>query len=329
MIFIKIKKLVYILSIGGVLIFYFQCNAPRDNPLDPANPNYNISTIEGTIRTESYPNLSISGVNVFWENEGITVKTNNSGYFIIGNIRRNNGWLIFTSKKFNTDSVYVTWSKQEKISLNVVLNALPVLDSVQLYSILINSFQFTPESRLFVAAQVSDPDGENDIDSVFVTNSQISLRSQLLYNPASRFYERTFELLDLNVSSLDELIGENFKVAVRDLSGRQIIIGTENLKRVIKEEITPLSPINNDSINQPFTIKWKRLLPGFSFEYLLQVYTNESPPQLVWQEDGISSDSISTYVDQDFSSGEYFWVIWSVDTFLDRNRSKPSSFVIR
>ncbi len=322
----------FIFCFAAVLLFVFNsCNAPRNNPLDPANPDYSISSIEGTVREDSYPYNIIKNVNVLWENELVSVETNSAGYYILENLKRNDGWLIFSNEHYNKDSIYVSWKGRKKVTANVALNARPVLDSLQLYSIIMNKYQFNQDSKLFTAAQISDADGGNDIDSVFISNPQIEFNSSLDYNPLTHFYEKTFSLSDLNVPSLDVLIGQNFKILVRDLQGRKIDVGTGSLKRVIKDEIEIISPINNDTVSQafqPIILKWKRLLPGFQFTYLAQIYTNDTPPELVWEQNSIPSDSISTVITQYIQPGEYFWVIWSVDNFLDRNRSKPATFVV-
>lgn len=326
----KIEYLIY--SALAVLMIFGSCNAPRDNPLDPANPNYNISSINGTVKEDSYPFYAIKGVSVLWRNQNITVKTNSDGYYIIQNIKRVDGWLIFSSQKYNNDSVFISWKGKSNVTANFSLNARPVLDSLQLYSIILNRYQFNQDSKLFTAVQASDADGANDIDSVFISNQQIGLKSSLSYNPGTSFYDRTLSLSDLNISSLDVLIGQDFNILVKDLSGRIINVGSGTIKRVIKDEIEVISPINNDTVSQsfqPLILKWKRLTPGFQFSYLAQIYTNASPPELVWERDAIPSDSISISITQYLNPGEYFWVIWSVDSFLDRNRSKPASFTIR
>lgn len=93
-----------------LIIFINSCNAPRTNPLDPNNPNYNLSVIEGKVKRISFPNNHIAGVNISWENEEITVVTNSSGYFALENIKRDNGWLVFQSPNYFIDSVYVNWN---------------------------------------------------------------------------------------------------------------------------------------------------------------------------------------------------------------------------
>ncbi len=323
-----IVKSISSLLLFSIILFVNNCNAPRNNPLDPNNPDYNLSVIEGTVKRISFPNNPIAGVNVRWENEQITVVTNQNGYFALENIKRDNGWIVFQSNNFFIDSVFINWNGRQKVTLQTGLNAVPKLDSLEIYSIIINKFQFNKVSELFIGAHISDIDGENDIDSVFVSNSELNFKSILIYNPVTKLYEGTFTPLQLNVSSLDETIGKQFHILVKDLNERWLDIGSGNLKRVIKEEIEPSSPINNQTVLQPVTLKWKRFIPGFEFKFLVQVYTDQSPPELIWEKNEVSSDSISTQVTDSIPSGEYFWVIWAIDNFNDMSRSKPASFNI-
>ncbi len=312
-----------------LIIFINNCNAPRTNPLDPNNPDYNLSVIEGTVKRISFPNNPISGVNVSWENEDITVVTNSSGYFALENIKRDNGWLVFNNQNYFIDSVFVNWNGRQKVNLQAGLNAVPKLDSLQIYSIIINKFQFAQVSEIYVGAHVSDLDGENDIDSVFVGSTDLHFKKLLVYNPVTKFYEGTFTPTDLNIGSLEEIIGHELHILVKDLNGRWQDVGAGNLKRVIKEEIETSSPINNQTVTPPITLKWKRFTPGFDFKFLVQIYTDQSPPELIWEKNNVPPDSISTQVTALIPSGEYFWVIWSIDNFNDRSRSKPASFNIQ
>lgn len=102
-------------------------------------------------------------------------------------------------------------------------------------------------------------DGENDIDSVFVSNSNLNFKKLLVYNPVTKLYEGTFTPSGLYVGSLDEIIGHEFHILVKDLNSRWKDVGSGNLKRVIKEEIETSSPINNQTVTVPITLKWKRL----------------------------------------------------------------------
>jgi len=64
------KILLYLLQLLALL--FISCDAPRNNPLDPENPNNKIISIDGTILTDTRDPEPISGVNVYWMNEMIS-----------------------------------------------------------------------------------------------------------------------------------------------------------------------------------------------------------------------------------------------------------------
>ncbi|NCS89072.1 MAG: hypothetical protein AUK34_05060 [Ignavibacteria bacterium CG2_30_36_16] len=302
------------------------CNAPRTNPLDPLNPDKPFTSIEGLVKTISFPNAPISNVKIYWQNDNLLSSTNAEGQFTINNIRPINGWLVFRNEKFVTDSVFIQWDSQKGKTVSVFLNAKPVLDSLEFYSIVLNRFQYSQTADLFIRARISDIDGVNDIDSVYVQNTFLNFFKILTYNVNTHFYETKITLSELTLFSIDEIIGKNFEIIVRDLDARFFTVGSSNIKRIIKQEIEISSPSNHQSVSSPFVLSWKRFTPGFSFKYLLQISTDTTPPEVVWQVENVSPDSISYLVNQALNPGEYFWTIWAIDEFKNRARSKPATF---
>ena len=75
-------------------------------------------------------------------------------------------------------------------------------------------------------------------------------------------------------------------------------------------------------------LEWRRFTPGFDFTYLLQIYTDELDEVLVWQTE-TDSEKIEFLSDANLSPGDYFWVIWAIDEFENRTRSKQASFIIK
>jgi hypothetical protein len=61
----------------------------------------------------------------------------------------------------------------------------------------------------------------------------------------------------------------------------------------------------------------------------LEIYTNEVAPVLIWQEKNIPKDKTAHTVDDVLPAGNYFWVIWAIDTFGNRSRSKPATFIVQ
>ncbi|NWF48960.1 MAG: hypothetical protein HXY49_00270 [Ignavibacteriaceae bacterium] len=307
---------------------FLSCNAPHNNPFDAENPNSQLASIEGTVLRIGFPNEPLAGIRITWLNDNRVVTSGSSGEFAIKNIKIKDGWLVFENNNFSRDSVFINWNGEKKVTVRRFLNSIPVLDSLQLYTIVQNRFQINQTYEFFVAAMVKDADGDSDVDSVFIQNIEAGINSTLVYNLASGFYEKKFSLADLKLQSIDDLIGKIFQIVVKDLESRKFVIGNASVTRVIKEEILILSPANNEITGQPINFRWKRFTPGFDFQFMIEIYTNQTPAELIWRKPGIDPSEISFTADSTLQTGEYFWVIWCIDNFLNRSRSKPATFRI-
>jgi len=318
--FTKYFSLIVLLSIG------LSCNAPRNNPLDPENPDHKFSIIEGIVKTVKVPQIPIIGVKIIWVNSGNIVYSNSNGYFKLENIARDDGYLTIEKERYDVDSLFISFNNQSRISKNIFLNATPKINELLFYSITINKFPSDQNYQLEVKANITDV--ENDIDSVFIGNLELNSKKELLFNISSKYYENTISLEDLNVTSIDIVIGKEFNIDVLDSQSKKFKIGTSFIKRIIKAEIEPTAPLGRDTVYSANPIlEWRKFSPGFEFNYLLEIYTAEVTPILVWHEE-ISSSEISLLTDANLSSGDYFWVIWAIDEFKNRTRSKESSFII-
>lgn len=305
------------------------CEAPHSNPLDPENPGNNFSVIEGTVQTETLPRQPIPNVEVTWNPQEITVRSQIDGSFSLYNIIRNNGWLVFSKEGFLMDSVFVEFPDKNLVTVTKYLNSIPKIDELIIYSTVQNNFSTEPTYRLTVQVRINDE--EDDVDTVFVENSELKLSAKLLEQTRS-FYSKSFSLSDLKLSGLDQIIGKELAIFVKDKFNNRFKIGSSNLKRIIKEEVITLSPKNNeDSVSVTPELNWRRFEPGFNFHYRVQVKTNEVSPMLVWEKDQIPKDAISITVDQPLTGnplGEYFWVIWAIDEFNNISISRPATFKI-
>jgi hypothetical protein len=321
----SVKFLKYCIQFSLVIIF-ISCNAPRNNPLDPENSSNNLSTIEGYVKTVKVPQSAIENANIYWINSGIISHSNNQGYFQIPNVERKDGWLTIEKNGYSTDSILISFNNQKKITEDIFLNAAPIIEHLQFYSVTINKYPSSQKYNLEVRASITDE--ENDIDSVFFENSELKTNKQLLYNASTRYYENSITLEDLNITSIDVVIGKDFKIIVLDVDSKKFEIGTSNIKRIIKEEILTTAPTGKDTVDSGNPLlEWKRFIPGFDFKYILEIYTDEVPAILIWQKE-INPSEIQFQTNANLSRGDYFWVIWAIDEFGNRTRSKPSSFVV-
>ena len=325
---------VLIKPISDLWLFYafifsllsISCNAPRSNPLDPKNPDNTYHVIRGVVKTVSIPNQPLPDVTVSFLNMSAQSKTDAVGNFNIEILSDQDGWLYFEKMGYINDSSYIDWQKANEIRIEKYLNAKPSLDSLQIYSVILNRYPDLQTEQLVVQAKVSDTD--NDIDSVWVIIDPASLIGSLSYDFIEKWYKHIFSIYDLGIINIEELVGYNIYIKVKDIFANQFIIGQDILKRVIRQEVIFKSPSSNEITSPSPNLVWEIFNPGFEFNYLVQIYTAELTPQLVWQKSSLSSDLVNYSVDMALPPNEYFWVIWAIDTFGNRTRSKPASFKV-
>ena len=244
-IFFPLFSKIYISIILFSLLIIFGCEAPRENPLDPSNPNNSKKgTIDGTVQSFSLPYKGISDVKVYWEAGDVFVKTDSFGGFTILNVEPVNGALIFEKQGYNSDTVNVVWGNAKSLSYTVNLNQLPVLDSIAIYTSVINNFnQPSQNFELTITAKISDPD--KDIDSVYVSNSFLNLNSGLEYNLTEKVYQSTLNIDSLGIPDLEQTIGLDFQINAIDIFGNTHVVGSSQVTRVIKNEVQLSQPAGN------------------------------------------------------------------------------------
>ena len=280
-----------------IIILFFSCNAPQNNPLDPENPDNNLGTIQGVVQTFSLPFTGIPDVSIYWPKANKLVKSDANGKFVINNVPTENGSLIIQKDGYRPDTV-------------------------------INQFNPDQTFELNIQAKVSDRD--NDIDSIKVFNNQLNLDKKLDFNITQNFFQSALSTSDLNVNDLEEVIGLDFNINVYDRFQNVYNIGSGKVSRVIKTPVLIESPSNADSVNSNPTLTWLRFKPGYPFTYTVEVYTNDfANSQIVARQQDISSDSTSYFVRTVLQPRDYYWVLWVVDQFQNRARSKPATFIVK
>lgn len=316
----------YILQL--LALIFISCNAPRNNPLDPENPDNKIISIEGTVLTDTRDPSPIDSVNIIWMNENITCKSDENGNFKIKCFNHYNGWLYFEKSGYTTDSVYVNWIGNNKFSVNVHLNSLPVLNSVSLYSVVRNKYSTTD---YLLNAECKIVDVDDDIDSVLLVNQSYKISKRLSKLNAYEF-EGSFYDYELGLSSLENLVGKDFEI-VASTKGKETVVGKASIKRIINDVIEFISPANQELVSTTPTLKWKKFTEGFNFTYTVEIYTDDPLPELVWREESIPSSETSIIVDIELPISQYndqfFWVIWCVDDYKNMARSRTAGFVVQ
>lgn len=291
--------------------------------------DYSIGQIDGTVRAAAPSLKALSGAKVFWKNQNILLTTDSQGYFKLTNIPFGNGWLYFEADGYSKDSMFVEFGNQREMIKhlnNIYLNSIPKLHDFKIYTSVENWY---PDKRRYrMEVQVSISDDELDIDSVFLKCSELKFSKAIRYNSSSRYYEGSYIQSDLNLTSMEEAIGKTFYIVVKDANNKSFTIGSSNIKRIINDIIDLDSPVNSVTVNSLPTLKWIRLRPGFKLHYWVQVYTNDVSPILMWDKDNVTEEEFQATVDTPLSTGDYFWVVWCVDDFGNKARSRPATFSV-
>ena len=302
------------------------CDAPRNNPLDPGNPDNHYYLLQGNVKTLSFPSQPLEGVTVFYTHQEMQTKTNSSGEFSLEIIEAEDSWVRFSKSGYLIDSVYIEWKLTKKVTTEQLMNALPQVENLQVYSVILNRYPSIQTEQVIVKSKITDQD--NDIDSVAVVIGLDSIAHTLQYNVTDKSYERTLSIFDLGIAALEELVGHNFQIIVKDLFSHKFKLDTGTIERVIRNEVIFQTPAGNEVTSPSPTLVWERFDPGFNFTYLIQIFSAEITPQLVWEKSEIGPDITQYPVDITLPPDEYFWVIWVIDEFGNRTRSKPASFAV-
>lgn len=307
-------------------ILMYSCNAPRNNPIDPNNPDISFSVIEGSVSTSYAPVTGIPGVLIFWEPGNKLVKTDADGNFIIENIRSTDGKLILQKEGFRTDTIIISWNGSSRISKQVHLVSLPKLEYLNINASV--EYELSGmSSKLSFTAKIEDKDSQ--IDSAYIENTLIGLKKKMEFSEEE--YSLVINQDDLQSNNLEDLIGEDFDLFISDSAlGNAFKVGSGRITRVINSEPQAVSPANSDTISSPPIVQWNQVLLGFYFTYLIQIQTNEAGNnELVYSSNPIESGITSLNTEYSLSPGEYFWVVWVVDQFNNRARSRPAIFVVQ
>ena len=316
----------YLIRLLFIFLLIWGCDAPHSNPLDPLNKKSELLVISGYVYTFSLPRIPIQNAYIIWAPENKAFVSNSNGYFKINVERPVSGWLKVHHANFKTDSLYVDFNNK-KLVYEFYLNQIPIVDSLELYTILLNQYPNLQTASLATRIKINDRD--NDIDSVFIENSKDGKVYSLFYNTQTKFFERSFSEYDLDVEDLDELVGVKFRYVVKDLSKMKFVVAEDKINRIIKSEISLEYPVNYDTISNRPLLVWRRISPGFKHNYSVEILSSDFPPVVVWFKHNLDMESSSVQTDIPLQPGTYYWVVWCIDQFLNRARSKPATFVVK
>ena len=112
------------------------------------------------IRTVSLPVEPVAQTVVYWQSGSEQTLTDQQGIFELLLPTDRDGWLVFSHRDFHSDSVFVNWPANKELKVDVYLNALPWLDSLAVYSVVLNRFpSFQKEQLIIEHDRIVSPNG--------------------------------------------------------------------------------------------------------------------------------------------------------------------------
>jgi len=310
-------------------------DAPRDNPLDPLSAGYSTdASLSGTVVVKNQ-GTPVPSARIQIPAAGIFVLSDSLGKFSCARLTPGQRLVVCTKDNFTPDSQRVTVSARGTGSVTFLLNGAPVVLSQKILTRKIDQYYPSPQYYVDVWADVTDPNGITDLDSVSFCAG--GLEFAMSYNPTSKMFETRVFKYDLPTNTIQWLVGKPLTILSKDRSRAENIGEPFYVLRVIETAPTPVSPssVRNDTTDGTPLFTWQS--PSVSYVYTNTVTVSrvdEGTTTVVWEAAGLNAVAETYQYPQDGSApplttGTYAWAVTLVDEFGNSCRSKESTFAVR
>lgn len=257
--------------------------------------------------------------------------TDNQGNFLFQNLNPAQYRLVANRDSYMPDTSFVLIeSNRDEKNVNLHLNALPQIRSMEYYSEHIDRWWLGEIYHAIFTLIVSDSDGVSDIDSVTFSNPGLSFSKP--FNPTARAdsFAIDIENFELPEANLQHLIENGSYVHLKDKANGRVTAGPFYLRRIIEEAPIGLSPSDLDTVSSSPNLSWQPIGFPFSFSFLIQVFRIDAGLTiLIHTSAAIPSDEFDYNYPDSLSSGTYFWTVGVRDNLKNFSRSKEASFIVR
>jgi len=322
------------IALGIMLVFSACSDAPRDNPLDPLSPRYQSNAmVSGTVYV-LVQNTPVIQARVTCLENGLSVVTDSNGYYQFNKLDAGSLTFVCSKEGFVSDTQKTVLQAETPQQISFGLNGYPIVVSQNILTRKIDQYYPSPQYFVDVSASVSDPNGIQDIDSVwFVVDS---IQYPMAYSTATNMYQAEIYKYSFPTNTIQWLVGQPLTIVSMSRSNARSAGAPFYVARIIEEEATPIYPssLNNDTTGSTPLLKWSPPDVTFSYSYILIIsLVSSGVEEVVWTYAGLSSQSEELQFPSDNSTqplqpGNYVWTISVVDQFGNYSRSKESAFVV-
>ena len=318
--------MMYILKYIFLVVFtvVIACSPERDNPLDPKSPHYTgEATLKGTVGNfvgNPIENASVSAYSIDSQ-YFVSTFTDGDGRFTLS-INKGSYDVIATKDGYTECCEEIAINAGEEKEVLFHINGIPFFVQQMATSGRMATWMGSIV-EIVVSAQVDDPDGTQDIDSVSVVISDIEKKMD--FNPLTQVYECRISENECPNGNPELLIGKPFIATAVDEKQAENTSSEFYLARIFSEFPISIYPQDGDTVSAVgLQLLWHKLRITYPISYLAQIFVGW-PPQVLWEES--TQDTISS-VDITLSEGEYYYWIVTEDEYGNTARSIAKRFWI-
>jgi hypothetical protein len=328
------KCLKYTVFIFLMTLILISCinDAAYENPYDPRSGSMPKGGIINGMVTKYYDlDVPLDSARITLLPYGIYLETGNDGRYEFRDIPPGEHRLICQKEGYAMDSIRINLVNDE-IRHNFRLNALPEITQASLITHHISRW-WPVEDRyiLEMSVEVEDKDGINEIDSVWMTIDEYNYARSL--DRMENLSEYGIFILDyqLPVSPVHLIQGKQIKTLCTDLVGNTSAPKMLYITRII--DIVPhvVYPSNQETIDSfPMTFKWQEEFLPYPISYKLEIYQiNFGLYTKIFEVDSIDQNISEYKYSDELLTGDYFWLIYIVDSDGNTSSSKEGTFRVQ
>jgi hypothetical protein len=257
--------------------------------------------------------------------------------------------LVCTKANYTPDTQKVVLQPLKEAQVHFILNGAPYIVSQNIYTRKIDQYYPGPQYYVDVTASVADPNGINDIDSIWFLITYPSTGSQtfdtfsypLTYDIPSRLFKGTIDNDSLPTKKIQWLVGKPLQIKSRDSHKAINYSSPFYVSRIIENTADPKDPATNpttsvkDTTNSTPRLHW--ILPEvtYNYTYLLAIwrvvsgirYPFRTYSNIDYKDNALDLSDVKNGAALD--PGDYIWTVSVIDDFGNYSRSKEAAFVVK